>query len=252
GRPQDPGARPSLAHALGQRGQLEEAEKMWAAILAADPSYENYTTYAGFIGRYFKRTRLEDSQAALEKAIEVAKDEQKVAAYAQLANFFYTTGREEQSVETLKKGIAEAPDKVNLIQILARLERARGHAAEADALVEQATRERPDDPAGFLFLANYRPGNAARARALEAAGEPGGEVEAAEKGVALDPARADSQLRKAEILVEMGYRKEREGGIEEGQKIVEDILKREPSNASALFVDAKVKVSRGEIADATT
>ena len=241
-KPGDTGALRALAHGLGQRGLLEEAEQTWTAILAADPSYENYTNYAGFIRRYFRKTRLEDSEAALEKAIAAAKEEQKVAAYAQLANFFYTTQREDRSVEALQKGIAEVKDKVSLIHILARLERARGHVAEADELVERATREKPDDPAVFLFLADYRASNGDLAAALEAA----------EKAVALDPTNSDAQLRKAEILIELGYRKSRDGGIEEGQAIVSEVLAREPSNAAALFVDAKVKVTRGEVADATT
>jgi tetratricopeptide (TPR) repeat protein len=241
-QPKETAGMRALAHALGQRGVLDEAEQTWLQVLAADPSYENYTSYAGFLRRYFRKTRLDDGEAALTKAIEAANDEQKVAAYAQLANFFYTTGREDQSVATLKRGIEQSTDKVNLIYILARLERARGHTEEADALVEQATREKPDDPNVFLFLANYRAGNGDRVGALEAA----------EKAVSLDPGRADSQLRKAEIVVEMGYRGEREGGVEEGQKIVAEILQREPSNAAALFVDAKVKVTRNELVDAVT
>jgi tetratricopeptide (TPR) repeat protein len=240
-QPDDPAPRRALAHALGQRGLLEEAEQGWQKILADDPSYDNWSTYAGFIRRYYRNSRLDDSEAALVKAIEVAKDDQKVAAYARLANFFYTTDREDRAVETLQKGIAESTDKVNLIHILAQLERARGHTVEADALVEQATREKPDDPAVFLFLANYRASSGDRVGALEAA----------EKAVSLDPSQSESKLRKAEILVEMGYRKEREGGVEEGQKIVSEVLQNEPSSAPALFVDAKIKVTRGELADAT-
>ncbi|TFG91634.1 MAG: tetratricopeptide repeat protein, partial [Myxococcales bacterium] len=115
-----------------------------------------------------------------------------------------------------------------------------GNVTEADALVERATQERPDDPQVYLVLASYRSRNGDRA----------GGLEAAEKAVSLDPARTESQLRKAEILVEMGFRKEKENGIEDATAIVADVLAKHPSNPDALFVDAKIKVTREQLAEA--
>jgi tetratricopeptide (TPR) repeat protein len=238
--PEDPAAMRAVAHALGSRGRLEEAEKVWLQIVEREPGYASYTAYAGFLRRYFKRERLDDAEAALRKALELASDQEKAAAYAQLANLYFTSGREQQATEMLQEGIESVPDPVDLIYILARLERTRGHEAEADALIERATRERPDDPKVFLVLASYRTRKGDRA----------GGLEAAEKAVALDPQSSEALLRKAEILVEMGYRKEREAGLEEGSGIVAEVLARQPSNPDALFVDAKIKVTRNQIVEA--
>jgi tetratricopeptide (TPR) repeat protein len=238
--PDDPAAMRAVAHALAVRGDLDAAEKMWLRIVEREPGYAAHTAYAGFLRRYFRRERLAEAEAALRKALELAGEKEKSAAYAQLANLFFTSGREEEATKLLREGVEAVPDPVDLIYILARLERMRGNEAEADALVERATRERPNDPRVFLVLASYRTRNGDRA----------GGLEAAEKAVALDPQGSDGLLRKAEIVVEMGYRKERETGVEEGAGIVAEVLAREPSNPEALFVDAKIKVTRNQIVDA--
>lgn len=239
-KPDDTGAMRAVAHALGVRGRLEEAEAIWKQVVERDPSYASHTAYAGFLRQYYPELRLADAEAELHKALELAEETEKAAAYAQIANLYFNTKREEQSVAMLRQGIEAVPDPVELIYILSRLERMRGNVEEADALVERATVERPDDPEVFLVLASYRARNGDRA----------GGLEAAEKAVSLDPSRTGSQLRKAEILVEMGFRKERENGIEEASATVADVLAKHPSNPEALFVDAKIKVTREQIAEA--
>ena len=238
--PDDPGPMRAVAHALGERGKLAEAEEIWKKVVEREPGYASHTAYAGFLRRYYPEERLADAEAELQKALELADEKEKAAAYAQIANLYFNTKREEESLATLRQGIEAVPDPVELIYILSRLERMRGNVAEADALVERATQERPDDPQVFLVLASYRARNGDRA----------GGLEAAEKAVSLDPARSDSLLRKAEILVEMGFRKERENGIEEASAIVADVLGKQPSNPDALFVDAKIKITREQIAEA--
>jgi len=238
--PQDPAAMRAMAHALAANGRNEEAEKLWQQIVEIEPGYASHTAYAGFLRRTYKRQRLDDVEASLRKALELANEKEKVVAYAQLAAMFFSTEREEKSVEVLREGIENSSDPVDLIYNLARLERMRGNTTEADALVERATRERPDDPKVFLVLASYRTQN----------GDRKGGLEAAEKAVSLDPSGSEALLRKAEILVELGYKDEREGGVEQGSQIVADILAREPSNPDALFVDAKIKITRNQIVEA--
>jgi tetratricopeptide (TPR) repeat protein len=238
--PDDPGALRALAHALGERGQLEEAESIWRRIVDVEKSHAAHSTYAGFLRRYFKLERLADAEAELRKGLEVATDAEKPVAYGQLATFLFNTGRGDESVALLQQAIESVDENVDLIYALARIQVARGDSAAADALVERATREKPDDPRVFLVLANYRARSGDRVGALQAA----------EQAVAIDPKRSESQLRKAEILVELGWRKEREGGVEEGAAIVADVLSREPANADALFVDAKIKITRNQMPEA--
>jgi tetratricopeptide (TPR) repeat protein len=240
--PKDPGALRALAHALGARSEHDEAEELWKRIVELEPGFRAWTAYAGFLRRYHRRDRLADTEAALHKALELATEKEQPAAYAQLANLYFTTRREDQAVELLRQGIDATPDPVDLIYILARLERIRGNEADADALVERATRERPEDPKVYLVLASYRTRNGDRAAGLEAA----------EKAVALDPTSSEALLRKAEILVEMGYRDERETGVQEGMQIVADVLAREPSNPDALFVEAKIAITRNQVVEAIT
>src|SRR3990172_6763930 len=143
--PQDPAAMRAMAHALATNGRNEEAEKLWLQIVELEPGYASHTAYAGFLRRTYKRQRLDDVEASLRKALELAGEKEKVAAYAQLAAMYFSTEREEKSVEVLREGIENSTDPVDLIYNLARLERMRGNTTEADALVERATRERPDD-----------------------------------------------------------------------------------------------------------
>jgi len=238
--PEDAGAMRAVAHALGERGKLDEAEALWKQVVEREPGYASHTAYAGFLRRYYPEERLADADAELQLALELANEKEKPAAYAQIANLYFNTKREDESVATLRQGIETVSDPVELIYILSRLERMRGNVAEADALVERATQERPEDPQVFLVLASYRARNGDRA----------GGLEAAEKAVSLDPDRTESQLRKAEILVEMGFRKERENGVEEASAIVAEVLAKQPTNPDALFVDAKIKVTREQLTEA--
>jgi tetratricopeptide (TPR) repeat protein len=167
--PEDPGAMRAVAHALGERGKLDEAEAIWKQVVALEPGYATHTAYAGFLRRYYPQERLADAEAELQLALELAEEKEKAGAYAQIANLYFNTQREEESIATLRQGIEAVADPVELIYVLSRLERMRGTVAEADALVERATLERPDDPQVFLVLASYRARNGDREAGLAAA-----------------------------------------------------------------------------------
>ncbi len=61
-----------------------------------------------------------------------------------------------------------------------------------------------------------------------------------------------SRLRYAELVVEIGFREGDTAKIEEGRKIVDDILADQPSNPGALFILAKIDLSSKKLDEAIT
>ena len=74
--------------------------------------------------------------------------------------------------------------------------RNRDDAEKADALIERATRARPDDPAPYLVLSSLR----GRQGDLE------GALEAADHAREVSPDHPAGALRRAEVLLEIGVR----------------------------------------------
>ena len=88
------------------------------------------------------------------------------------------------------------PGDLEIIYALARFYGARGDNAKADAMVEEATKAKPKEVAPYLTLSAYRGRKGDLQGALDA-------VEAALKAA---PDNTQARLRKAELLLDLGYR----------------------------------------------
>jgi tetratricopeptide (TPR) repeat protein len=233
--PEDEAALRSFAMVQNRLGNFEEAEALYRRLVVVAPTFASRTEFARFLGRRGK-DRSAESEAAFLEALEAAEGEDRTRGYGQLASFYYRSRRSADAIALLEKGIATEEHTLQLIYLLARLQRAEGNEAEADALIEQTATARPDDARVYLVLSSYRGRKGNREGALEAA----------EQALVLEPDNVSAKLRKAEVLMELGFRKEREGAVEESQILVDEVLLLKPSHPGALLVGAKIKLARQE------
>jgi tetratricopeptide (TPR) repeat protein len=167
----------------------------------------------------------------------VAEGTDRSLAFAQLASFYVRTGRFDQGTGLLEGAIEKEEDTLPLIYLLARLYRGAGNVEKADELIEGSTAARPDDPSVYLVLASYRSRN----------GDFAGALEATEQALVLDPDSVRAKLEKAEILLDLGHRGEREGALDESREIIDDVLAGTKHRPYALVVDAKHKMTTGNV-----
>jgi pentatricopeptide repeat protein len=248
--PTDKSALQTVAKALLQREQWEESEALYARLSDEHPSFQAYSSLARVVGKRGKE-RKADQEAALRRALELAEGEDRLTGYAQVASYLNRHDRQDESFALLEEGIeTEDEVKVKLIYMLASLHRGEGQYDQADKLIERTASESPDDPNVHLVLAAYR----SRKGNLE------GALSAAERAVELAPDDKRAKLQKAETLMELGYRKQREGAAEadsaivgearaildEARAILDGVLAAEPSNAGALLADAKLRLGAGD------
>ncbi|MGH0034408.1 MAG: tetratricopeptide repeat protein [Myxococcota bacterium] len=217
-----------------RRGQIDEAEVLLQALIEQDPGFRSYTSLGRLLAS--DRRRADDAEAAFKSALVAAEGEDLKTGYRNLAGLYFNLGREAEAVATLEEGVQKVDDKLELIYLLARFHSAAGDVAKADKLVEDATAAEPDNPAPFLILSAYRGRK----------GDVQGAIEAADQAIALDPESKAARLRKAELLVDLGYREGDELKVSEGRSIVDSVLLKEPTYPAALFVRAKVEMARGE------
>ncbi len=223
-----------LAGYYQRRGRIDDAEVLVQELVDEDPSFRSYTAMGRLLAA--DRSRADEAEQAFRSALEAATPEEKKDAYRNLASLHFNLGREDDAVATLEEGVKTVDDRLELIYLLARFHRSRGDIERADALIEEATQAEPDNPAPFLVLSAWRGRQ----------GDVDGAIAAAEQAIAVDPESKPAKLRKAELLVDRGYRESDSLTIAEGRSIVDAVLATEPSNASALFVRAKIQLAEGE------
>jgi tetratricopeptide (TPR) repeat protein len=219
-------------------GDRATAQAQFEAAAKKVPSMQTLLALASFYAE--DRDRDADAEAAYRAALEKAKPEEIARPYALLGNFLFARDRFDEGVAVLEKGIEQASDPLDLIYMLARMYRQKGDVAKADELMERATQKQPDNPKPFLVLSSYK----GRQGDLE------GALAAAEKAIELAPNDQNAQLRKAEVLLEIGYRDSKPDRISEGRKLVDAVLAGEPSNPGGLFVKAKMDMAGNKLDDA--
>ncbi len=227
-----------LANFHRRGGDRATAGVQFEAAAQNVPTMQTLLALASFYSE--DRTRDADAEAAYRAALEKSKPEEVARPYMLLGNFLFARDRFDDGVGVLEKGIEAAPDPLDLIYTLARMYRQKGDIAKADELMERATQKQPDNPRPFLVLSSYK----GRQGDLE------GALAAADKAIELAPKDQNAQLRKAEVLLELGYRDSKPDRIAEGRKLVDVVLAAEPSNPGGLFVKAKIDMADNKLEDA--
>lgn len=236
--PEDEGALRGVARSLQRKGDKAEALARYELLLEKHPSYVNYTQVARAIPRLVPEEEVAARrEAMLLAAIEVAEGDDRARAYEQLASFYVTAERSGDAHQLLSKGVETEEDPVPVLYLLARLHRSEGNDAEAQELLVRAAEARPDDPQVHLVLAAYL----VRQDQFDEA------LTSIERALELAPDDKRARLQKAEVLMELGFRHDREGGTEQAREILDAILEEEPSNPYALVADGKFKLGSGQV-----
>jgi tetratricopeptide (TPR) repeat protein len=214
-----------------RRGDYDAARPYLDRQIELDPSFRAYSA----LGRHLTRSADYDgAEAAFKQALELASPPTMATGYRNLAGFYFNRQRFELAVSTLEEGIGKVEEgKLDLIYLLARFHSSQGNQEAADELVTRATLNAGDDAQPWLVLSSYR----------SRQGDAPGAIQAVDKALEVDPDNTAARLRKAELLVDSGYREKNDEQIAEGREIVDAVLSDEPSNPHGLFVRAKIEMA---------
>ncbi len=231
---------PHLLYANFLRGERrnEEAETYYRKVVELEPGFPSHGALAVFLASL---DRDDEAEVLLQEAITLAKDDEKVSAYTLYANYLMARDRGDEAEKVLREGIDAQPEEsVDLTYTLARFYHAQGRREQADAMILEATQANPKDPKPFLLLSNYR----------AQIGDMEGALEAAEKSLEADPTYTIGRLRKAEVLVDLGYRDKDKPRIAQGRAIADAVLSQDEGMPEALFVRAKIDLAEGKLDEA--
>jgi tetratricopeptide (TPR) repeat protein len=238
--PDDSAALFVLADYYVRSGDGASAEPLFRKITEVKPGFAAQSALASFLSR--DKARDAESEEAFKQALAVAKPEEQSLGYRTLSSFYYSRDRFPDSEKTLHEGLEKLPGDLELIYSLARFYAARGEDVKADAMVEEATKAKPDDVGPFLVLSAYRGRK----------GDLAGALQAAEDAIAAKPDNVQAKLRKAELLLDLGYREGNKEKIAEGRSITDAVLATDADNAEALFVKAKIDMAENRFDSATS
>ena len=235
--PQEAAALLFTANFFVSQGLREEAEPYFRKLTEVQPGFGAWAALGGFLAQ---TDRDAEAEEAYRKARELADEEQQSLADRVLASFYYSQERYAEAEKVLSEALQKRPDDLDLIYVLARFYAARGDETRADAMIEEATKARPDDVRPHLVLSAYR----GRKGDLE------GALAAAEAALKVDPEHVPARLRRAELLIDRGYRDKDPAQIAQGRSIVDAVLSQNSSSPEGLFVRAKVALAEQKPEDA--
>lgn len=236
----DPAPLVVLADFLERNGDRPAAEPLLQKLVSVKPGFPASSTYAGYLARDPKR--LAEAETAYKKALEEATPEEHSVAVRTLGSFYYSQNRFDDAEATLRQGLDQTPGDLELIYSLARFYAARGDTKKADEMVEAATKARPNEPDPYLVLSAYR----------SQRGDAPGALAAAEEALKTKPDDVRAKLRKAELLLDIGFREGNQEQIAEGRTIADAVLASTPNSAEAMFVKSKIDLAEGRYDAAAT
>ncbi len=229
----------------------EKAEPWFWKSIEVFPTFQARTELAKFLIQ--DPERHDEAGAVFKEALERdAEPEDLEVAYTNLAKFYFATDRAAEGVATLEQGIEAVADSTPLLFMLATYYRSSGDVERAESLLRQAAEVDPSDPRAYLVLSAYLGGR----------GDLEGALEAAEQAIEADPSSMDAKLRRAELLVDLGYREARaelaqnpdrdleqvagaNSKIRDGLQVSEDILAETAFQPQAEFVRGKAYLAMG-------
>ena len=104
-------------------------------------------------------------------------------------------------------------------------------------MIQRATQADPKDPKPFLVLSAYRGRN----------GDLEGALQATDDALKSAPDDVAARLRRAELLVDIGYRSNDQTKLAEGRAIVTKVLAGDKTSPEGLFVQAKIDLAENQL-----
>ncbi len=216
----EPGLR-AVARLQARGGAYEEARATYDKLIAAHPTFANFVLLTMVLRQLGDEGKAEQEKL-LFKALDIAEGDDRSRGYAYLTSFYVGQGRSPEAHALLEKGIeTEVEAKLDLIYLRARLYTSEGNQEEADRLIVAATRAEPDNARTHMAMASYR---------VRTQDDLKSALEAIERALELEPENQNAQLQKAEILSELSFREEMEGGVDEAAAIVAKVLAEQPTH----------------------
>jgi tetratricopeptide (TPR) repeat protein len=217
------------------RGDNGRAEAMFKKLTEVKPGFPAFAAYAGFLSSDPKRDA--ETEKWFQQGLEKAEEKEKPAAFAALANFYYSRERWDDAERTLLAGLEASPNDLELVYTLARFYNGRGQTAKADEMIQRATQADPKDPKPFLVLSAYRGRN----------GDLEGALQATDDALKSAPEDVAARLRRAELLVDIGFRSNDQTKLAEGRAIVTKVLAGDKTSPEGLFVQAKIDLAENQL-----
>src|SRR4051812_23077748 len=219
--PRNPGALMLLGNALAGASDLSGAIELVQQAVAIDPN--TGSGYANLASLQLARGDRELAEASFKKAVNASP--KSVTTRIALANFYRSQGRTVEAETVLKAAAEIDPTDVTVNGNLADLFMRTGRIREAEAPIRAIAAKMPNATSQLMLAEYYIRANRSK--------------DAAEILDKLATDKDSYAMAKARLAV-LDYT---EGRAAEAHKTLDEVLAREPKNAGALLLKAKLLVA---------
>lgn len=242
--PGEAGGHLALASLYQSQGDAERAEAQVLESLRQDPVTLGHTMMAALLNA--RQADEAEIEAQLISARDVAlspkedgsQQQELVAAYRNLAAFYFDRERTEEGVLLLEQAIETVSEgREELNTILVSHFRRSGQRERAHAALERSTLFDPSDASPWLLLSNLRAQH----------GDDEGAMDAAEAALLADPESLVANLRKTELLINQAASEEDTELMMEARQAIEADREANPSSPEAAFVAGKLELAAGNL-----
>jgi predicted TPR repeat methyltransferase len=130
----------TMAIAFQQRGQLDEAERVYRKVFEVVPDHADALHYAGVLAH--QQGRSEEGVSLIRRSLDIDPD--RPDCYNNLGIIFRALGRLDDAVAAYQHAIALDPDHANAHSNLGIILRAQGQLVEAEAAYRTAIQLNPN------------------------------------------------------------------------------------------------------------
>jgi putative PEP-CTERM system TPR-repeat lipoprotein len=210
-------------NALAGLKDLDAAMGEYQDAITLDP--KSPTAYDNLAILQLAKGKREEAEATFKSAVQAAPS--SVPARLALANFYWSVGRRDEAETVLKETVALDKDNLTANRALGLFYIATNRVTEAEPYFIALTRKESDEAAltlaDYYVIANRK--DEARTILRERAKQP--------------KAFAAANIRIASLDAADGH-------LADAQQRLHDVLEKEPKNASALLLSARISIAEGK------
>lgn len=219
---------------LAHQGQAAESLKQLEVATINAPGFESWIALANYLVDDPSKSEA-DVLRSLEEASSHATAAQLQRANRMLANYYFRNHAPDKAIETLERSVSNDESDTDSLYILAHYYSNRGDLDRAGELFHEALRRAPKHAAPQLAVSLF----------YQKRGQFEEALDAAKKAVKLEPENPIAQLRLAELYIDAGSA-EGEGVLPAGRVMVHALVKKEPTNVQARYLQARIDIIDGK------